>query len=165
MILNAIIFLFVLFILTDSYYLRKVNLNIDENDDLLKTKVNQTEISKKKCYNYSIENFQSNTTEEKNTENKNLRGSVQEPVERPSQGLVQEPFTGPSQGLSEGLSEEPAISSENEEEIIFNYLKPKILFLLDQNLTNNIHISAYNKKYLVSIEKDNLSVLAYITDM
>jgi len=161
MILNAIIFLFVLFILTDSYYLRKVNLNIDENDDLLKTKVNQTEISKKKCYNYSIENFQSNTTEEKNIETKNLRG----PLERPVQEPFTEPFTGPSQGPSEEKIQEPSISSENEEEIIFNYLKPKILFLLDQNLTNNIHISAYNKKYLVSIEKDNLSILAYITDM
>jgi hypothetical protein len=162
MILNAIIFLFILFILTDSYYLRKVNINVDENDDLIKTKVNQSEVSKKKCYNYSIENFQSNTTEEKNNEAKNLRGPVQELSAGPSQG----PSEGPSEGPIEEKNQKPAISSENEEELmIFNYLKPKILFLLDQNLTNNIHISAYNKKYLISIEKDNLSVLAYITDI
>jgi len=160
MILNAIIFLFILFILTDSYYLRKVNPGLDkDDDDLIKTKVNQSEVSKKKCYNYSIENFQSNKTEEndidKAIEGGNLRGT-----QSPTQGLTQ----GPPQAPTEKVPIQEATSA-SEEEIIFNYLKPKILFLLEQNLTNNIHISAYDKKYLISIEKDNLSVLAYITDM
>ena len=49
--------------------------------------------------------------------------------------------------------------------IIESNKEPKIIFLLDKNLTNNIHISTNNKKYLVSIEKNNLSILAYITDL
>lgn len=154
MILNAIIYLFILFILTDSYYLRKVNHGIDKDkdDDFIKTKVHQTEAGKKRCYNYSIENFQSNTTNEEPLPTK------EESVPEKKADIELKNLRGPIQ--------KPSILSENDEEsIIFNYLKPKIIFLLDQNLTNNIHISAHDKKYLVSIEKDNLSVLAYITDM
>jgi hypothetical protein len=52
---------------------------------------------------------------------------------------------------------------ENIEEL--NTLRPHIFSFIEQNLTNNIHVSINNKNYLISIEKNNLSALAYITNI